>query len=110
MKFNKFSNDDFQDIKRYEEYQRRKDEAFVKGVGNFLYRYFIYCFIYLTIYIILCMALLEIFKMSYVSSVLISAVLSFFVFKIRYVKEYPFKSFVTLSFILVLEFIALGEI
>jgi hypothetical protein len=108
MKFNKFSNDDFEDIKRYEEYQRRKDEAVVKGVGNFIYRYFIYSFIYLTMYIILFAGFSEIIKISFESSVFISMILSFFVFKVKYVKEYPFKSLLTLGFIFALEFIALA--
>lgn len=108
MRFNKFSNDDFQDIKRYEEYQRRKDEAVVKGVGNFIYRYFIYSFIYITMYIILFVGFSEIIKISFESSVFISMILSFFVFKVKYVKEYPFKSLLTLGFIFALEFIALA--
>jgi Mn2+/Fe2+ NRAMP family transporter len=109
MRFgNSFKNDDFEDIRRYEEYQRRKDEAIVKGVGNFLYRYFIYTFIYLATYIILAMGLSEIFKVSFTLSVFISIVLSFFVFKIKYVKEYPFKSLITLGFIYALEFIVFG--
>lgn len=39
-------------------------------------------------------------------SVFISMILSFFIFKIKYVKEYPFKSFVTLCFIFALESIS----
>ncbi len=54
------------------------------------------------------MGLSEIFKVSFTLSVFISIVLSFFVFKIKYVKEYPFKSLITLGFIYALEFIVFG--
>lgn len=110
MKFNKFFNDDFEDIKRYEEYQRRKDEALVKGVGNFLYKYIIYSFVYLAMYIVLAIVFKEIFKMSFEISMLVSMLLSFFVFKIKYVKEYPFKSLITLVFIFALLFVSFGKI
>ena len=60
-------------------------QAVVKGVGNFFYKYFMYSFIYLATYFF------------------------FFIFKVRYIKEYPFKSLITLGFIIGLEFMAFGN-
>jgi len=107
MKFgNSFKNDDFEDIRRYEEYQRRKDEALVKGVGNFLLRIIYYWFIFLASNVVIGLCLMYLIGLSQVVATIISIIASFFIFKIPYVKEHPIKSFLTLCFIFALESIS----
>ncbi len=107
---NKFTDDDFRDIERYEEYQRRKNEAIVKGAGNFLLRILCYWFIFIGTCVVLALAISFIFDIQEGIATIISFILSFFVFKINYVKEYPFKSVLISWFILFLEAVAFGGI
>ncbi len=75
-----YKDEDFEDIKKYEEYKRRKDEALIKGTASFLGSFI------LKFYIILSTAFL-----------LFSIVTNFL---------YPFKSLATLWFLIFLVFIA----
>ncbi len=102
----KFGDDDFKDIERYEEYQRRKYEAIVKGVGNFLYRYIIFGFMLLATAPMVG-AILQTYTDLNMLFILIIAFISFFlIIKIPYVKMYPFKSLIIIIFIDFLIFLA----
>ena len=97
---NKFTDDDFRDLERYEEYERRKNERIVKGVGNLIYRYFIYGFIWLAGYLAITISLASLLKMNIPLAGIIAMVASFVMIKkVNYIKEYPFKSFIILVFI-----------
>lgn len=107
---NKFKNDNFEDLERYEEYQRRKDEAMVKGVGNFFYKLIINSFIFLETYFILALFLIYIIGVKDSISYSIGFICAFFIFKIKYIKEKPFRSLILLGFIISLEIVAFGDI
>lgn len=107
---NKFENDNFEDIERYEEYQRRKSEAVVKGVGSFIYRLYMYVSIFLATYFVLTLFLIYVFGLDDGFAYFISFISSFIIFKVPYIKEKPFKSLIILGFIFALEFVAFGDI
>lgn len=95
----KFTDNDFEDFRRYDEYQRAKDEAIVKGASNFLYRIIIYGFIlFATVPMI--GTLLDVYtSLDKFLILIISFISGFSVFKIKYVKNYPLKSLLIIIFI-----------
>jgi len=104
---NKFTDDDFRDFERYEEYQRRKNERIVKGAGNFIYRIFVYSFIWITGYLLTMTILAGALKMGELLSAIIGMILPIIVIrKVEYIKENPFKSLVLTAFLLFISMIA----
>jgi hypothetical protein len=104
---NRFNeNDDFEDFRRYEEYQRQKDMNVLRGIGGFFVKLYLKVFIYFTTYLMLAIVLQRVTDMQDGVTYLISMFLAFFVFKIEYVKNYPGKSLLTLCFLFFLVFIA----
>ena len=107
---NKFSdNDDFEDFRRYEEYQRQKDMNVLRGIGGFFAKLYLKVFIYLTTYLMLAIVLQRVTDMQDGVTYLVSMFLAFFVFKIPYVKVYPGKSLLTRCFLFFLLFVAFGS-
>ena len=104
-KFAPNNDDNFEDIKRYEEYQRQKDMNVVRGVWGFIVRLYQKVFIYFLTYLILGIVLQKLTGIQEGIAILISMVLSFFVFKVPYVKIYPGKSLITLGFLFFLLFV-----
>ena len=102
---NPYNDDDFEDFRRYEEYQRQKDANLVRGVWGFIVKLYQKVFIYFLTYLILGIVLQKLTDMQDGVAMLISMALSFFVFKISYVKLYPGKSLLTLGFLFFLLFI-----
>lgn len=98
-------DDDFEDIRRYEEYQRQKDMNVVRGIWGFIVKLYQKVFIYFLTYLILTIVLQHITDMQDGVAMLISMALSFFVFKVSYVKLYPWKSLLTLGFLFFLLFV-----
>lgn len=96
---NPFKNDDFEDLRRKEAYERQKDLETTKAVGNFFYLYIVYSFIWLVSTVFIALVLMNLFAIHDGLSTLIGMILSFFVFKIRYVKQNPFKSLIVICFI-----------
>lgn len=95
----KYTDDDFEDFRRYEEYQRRKDEAIVKGTGNFLYKIIIYWFMLFAIAPMVG-TILQVYTDLNMLFILIIAFISYFlIIKIPYIKMYPFKSLIIIIFI-----------
>jgi hypothetical protein len=104
---NRFNeSDDFEDFRRYEEYQRQKDMNLLRGIGGFFTKLYLKVFIYFTTYLMLAIVLQRVTDMQDGVTCLISMFLAFFVFKIEYVKNYPGKSLLTLCFLFFLVFVA----
>lgn len=96
----KFKDDDFRDLEKYEEYERRKQEKLAKATGNFLYRYFINGFIFIASYILISVFLIDVLGLEVAISGLIAIVSSLvMIFKIEYIKMYPFKSLIVIVFL-----------
>lgn len=96
---NKYTDDDFEDFRRYEEYQRRKDEAIVKGAGNFLYKIVIYWFMLFAIVPMIGVILQTYTNLNMLFILIIAVISYFFIIKIPYIKMYPFKSLAIIIFI-----------
>lgn len=97
---NKYTDDELRDFEKYEEYERRKQERIIKGTGNLLYRYFINGFIFITSYILISVVLLDVFKFHLLLSGLVAIISSLIIiFKVEYIKLYPFKSLAVLVFL-----------
>lgn len=104
---NKFTDEELRDFERYEEYERRKNERIVKGAGSFIYRFFVYCFIWFTGYLLTYTILIGALKMGEVISAIIGMILPVIVIrKVEYIKENPFKSLVLTAFLLFISMIA----
>lgn len=104
---NKFTDEELRDFERYEEYERRKNERIVKGAGNFIYRFFVYCFIWITGYLLTMTILVGAFKMGEVLSAIIGMIIPVIVIrKVEYIKENPFKSLILTAFLLFISMIA----
>lgn len=108
-KFAPNNDDDFEDIRRYEEYQRQKDMNVARGVWGFIVKIYQKVFIYFLTYLILGIVLQNITDMQDGVDMLISMAISFFVFKVPYVKLYPGKSLITLGFLFFLLFVVFGS-
>lgn len=106
---NPYNDDDFEDFRRYEEYQRQKDANVVRGVWGFIVKLYQKVFIYFLTYLILGVILQNITDWQEGVAMLVSMALSFFVFKIPYVKLYPSKSLITLGFLFFLLFVVFGS-
>jgi len=96
---NGYNDDDFEDFRRYEEYQRRKDEAVVRGVGNFFYKLVMYTLIWFFTSISIGLIVNALFQMEDSTGFVIGMFLGFFIFKVQYIKFYPFRSFLTAFFV-----------
>lgn len=101
----KYEDKDFEDFRRYEEYQRRKNEAVVKGVGGFLGNLILRWFILVGTYFVLSTIVSNLTSLSEAVVMISTFILSFLVFKLRYVKEYPVKSLITICFLIFLVFV-----
>lgn len=107
---NSSNNDDsFEDFRRYEEYQRQKDANFARGVGNFLYRYIVYSMIWIFSSVLFSILLKFLLGWNEGITTIIGMVAGLFLFKISYIKTYPFKSLLTVWFIIGLVFLAFGS-
>lgn len=98
-------NDDFEDLKRAEAYENYKNEQMTKAVGKAFYLYIIHAFSWLINTLLIMFILNFIFEPNEALGVLTSMILSFFLFKISYIKENPFNSLMTSCFILFLIFV-----
>lgn len=108
-KFAPNNDDDFEDIRRYEEYQRQKDMNVARGVWGFIVKIYQKVFIYFLTYLTLSAVLLNITDMQEGGVVLLSMAISLFVFKIPYVNIHPWKSLLTLSFLFFIFFIVFNS-
>ena len=104
----KYTEDDFEDFRRYEAYQEHKNEAVVKGVKSMIYNLIMNVFIYFVTNFILSFFVSKIFDIQIELATLFCMFLAFFVFKFRKVKEEKFKSLITLIFICFLEVQVIG--
>lgn len=99
MFFNNSDNDPYGDLRRREEYERQQQANFAKGVGNVFYKSLGYWFVWLFTAGFSSSILKEVFGLSFELSFFIGLILSFFIFKIPYVKTNPYKSFVMICFV-----------
>lgn len=107
---NKLNDEDREKIREYEEYQKRQEDIkFVRTGGNFLYKYLMYGLVYFATYTAISYGLIHFFGVGFGTALISSMLVAFFVFKIRYVRDYPFKSLLTLIFIMFLEALMLGR-
>lgn len=93
------NDDDFHDLRRQEEYERQKNEQLARGVGNFFYKIIGFWFIWLFTAAFSAVILEKVFSQSEGMSLLIGLILSFIIFKVPYVKENPYKSFIMICFV-----------
>jgi len=106
--FNKNSHDDFEDLRRQEAYERQKSINLARGLGNFFYRYMVFSLIVFVGAITIGLTLNLIANVNLELGIPLGMLFSFFIFKIRYVKDYPIKSLLTLSFICFIMFTAVS--
>ena len=107
MFFNNSSeNDPYGDLRRREEYERQQNANVARGVGNFLYLYFVYSMIWFLSSALISMILNIIFDINIGLTTIMGMLFSFMVFKIKYVKAYPIKSLITIGFIFGLVLVA----
>jgi len=106
-----FSNydDDFHDLRRQEEYERQKNEQLARGVGNFLYLYIAYAFVWLFSTAFTATVLESIFGMGTGLSFFIGIVAGIVIFKVPYVRANPFKSFIMICFVFGLFIVAFPQ-
>jgi hypothetical protein len=93
------NNDDFHDLRRQEEYERQKSENVVRGVGNFFYKVIGFWIIWLSTATFSTTIIEKVFSQSRGMAYLIGLILSFIIFKVPYVKENPYKSFIIICFV-----------
>ena len=98
--------DDFEDFRRYEEYQRQKELTFAKGIGRLFYLYMCYSITWFMTAMSGTYILVKLFGMDQFLATLMMMFFSFFIFKLQYVKQNPFKSLMTSIFVFTLLSIA----
>jgi hypothetical protein len=106
MFFNNSDNDPYGDLRRREEYERQQQVTFARGLGNFFFKSLGYWFVWLFTAGFSGSILQKVFGFSFVSAFLVGLILSFLIFKVPYVKENPYKSFVMICFIFALFVVA----
>lgn len=94
--------DDFEDFRRYEEYQRQKDLVFAKGIGRLFYLYMCYSMTWFMSSASGAWILIQLFGVNQLLSYIVAMFCSFFIFKLQYVKANPFKSLMTSIFVFTL--------
>ena len=103
------NDDNFHDLRRQEEYERQKNEQLTRGVGNFLYLYIAYGFVWLCSSAFTAVVLENMFGVGAGLSFLIGIVSGIVIFKVPYVKANPFKSLIMICFIFGLFIVAFPE-
>jgi len=93
-----FKNDDFEDIKRQEEYEHQKNVENTKAVGNFLYLYIMYGSIWLFSSAFTMVILDDIIGLGTGTSIVIGLIAGIVIFRVPYVKQNPFKSLMMVCF------------
>lgn len=93
------NDDNFHDLRRQEEYERQKNADMARGVGNFFYKLIGFWFIWLFTATFSAVILEKVFSQSQGMSLFIGLILSFVIFKVPYVKENPYKSFIVICFV-----------
>jgi len=109
MFFNNSSNDNFDDLRRKEEYERQKQANLARGLGHFLYHYIAYGFVFIFSTAFTGTVLELIFGVSTFMSFVIGLVAGIGIFKVPYVRENPFKSFIMICFVFGLFIIAFPQ-
>jgi len=100
MFFNSSSdNDPYGDLRRREEYERQQNANIARGVGGFFYKYIGYWFVWLFTGAFSGTILQKVFELSFGMSFFIGVTLSVIIFKVPYVKENPYKSFIVICFV-----------
>lgn len=105
----KNSDDDFHKERMKEEYERQKNINLARGVGGFFSTLYSKVFIYMLTYLSISLLLQKIINIELDYITIISMISAFFVFKLTYVKLYPWKSFFTLVFLVFLIQVAFPE-
>lgn len=104
----KFKQDDYEDRKRYEEYQKRqREEAMVKGLGSFFLNFIIKYLVFIVSMMFVALALMKLTDFHELVIVIISFICAILILKIKYVKVHPFKSLITMCFLIFLELLVL---
>lgn len=93
------SNDPFGDLRRREEYERQKNANIARGAGNLLSNIIGYWFVWLFTATFSATILLHVFSLSEGMSLLLGIILSFVIFKVPFVKQHPYKSFLVICFV-----------
>ena len=107
MFFNNSSNDDsYGDLRRREEYERQQKINMARTGGNLLYKLLGYWFVWLFSMSFSGVILEKIFGLDFGLALIISFILGFVIFKVPYVKAYPYKSFMIICFVFGLFIIA----
>jgi len=110
MFFNNSDDDPYGDIRRREEYERQQQANFAKGLGHFFLKMYMNVLIYMATYLAIAILLTELLNVHQALAMIISMIVSFFVFKLEYVKYNKLKSLMTIAFLIGLEFVALGSL
>ena len=109
MFFKNSNNDNFDDLRRKEEYERQKQANLARGLGNFLYLYIAYGFVFLFSTAFTATVLELIFGVGTVMSFVIGLIAGIGIFKVPYVRENPVKSFIIICFVFGLFMIAFPQ-
>ena len=102
MFFNQNKKDDFEDLRRQEQYEFQKKMNQAKGLGYLLYLYITRSLIWAMCSITLAPLVNYVTGMHMGLATFLSMVASFFIFKIQYVKEHPFRVIVIIGFVMYL--------
>lgn len=110
MFFNNSSdNDPYGDIRRREEYERQQKINMARTGGNLLFNFLGYWFVWLFTGAFSAVILQTILKFGEGTSLLLGFVFSFLIFKVPFVKEHPYKSFIVICFVFGLFIIAFPQ-
>ncbi len=102
MFFNQNKKDDFEDLRRQEQYELQKKINQARGLGYLLYLYITRSLIWIMSSMILAVFVSSITGMNMGLATFLSFLVSLFIFKIQYVKDYPLRVIVIIGFVVYL--------
>ena len=110
MFFNNSDNDPYGDLRKKEEYERQQQANFTRGIGHFLYRYFVYSMIWFFSSVLFSMILNFVLGWHIAFTTVIGMIGGLILFKVPYVKQEPIRSLLTIGFVFGLMFVTFSEI
>jgi hypothetical protein len=109
MFFNNSKNDNYEDLRKQEEYERQKQANFARGLGHFLYLYLVYGFIWFFSSVLFSMLLNFFLGIDQLIAMITGMIGGIILFKVSYIKQEPIKSLMTIGFLFFLVSVAFPQ-